>query len=131
MASKLIAQKCDGTAHHAPGRPRTVGAIAALVGMAEENWDWRYRRIQGALSDLGHELARSTVAQILERHGIESAPKRIRKTTWQEFLSQHWELIVATDFFTTEVWTSRGYNDLWFCFSWHLNAEGPGCRDRE
>ena len=31
-----------------------------------------------------------------------------RKTTWKEFLSRHWELIVATDFFTVEVWTRRG-----------------------
>ena len=106
---KLIAQKYEGTAHRAPGRPRTAGAIESLVvRMAEENRDWGYRRIQGALSNLGHELARSTIAQILERHGIEPAPERIRKTTWKEFLSRHWELIVATDFFTVEVWTRRG-----------------------
>jgi putative transposase len=106
---KLIAQKYDGTAHRAPGRPRTAGETESLVvRMAEENRDWGYRRIQGALSNLGHELARSTIAQILERHGIEPAPERIRKTTWKEFLSQHWELIVATDFFTVEVWTRRG-----------------------
>ena len=106
---KLIAQKCDGTAHRAPGRPRTAGEIESLVvRMAEENRDWGYRRIQGALSNLGHQLARSTIAQILERHGIEPAPERIRKTTWKEFLSQHWELIVATAFFTVEVWTRRG-----------------------
>ena len=49
--------------------------------MAEENRDWGYRRIQGALSNLGHELARSTIADILERHGIEPAPERSRKTT--------------------------------------------------
>ena len=49
--------------------------------MAEENRDWGYRRIQGALSNLGHELARSMIAQILERHGIEPAPERIRRTT--------------------------------------------------
>src|SRR5262245_36329283 len=36
------------------------------------------------------------------------APERKRKTTWQEFLSCHWELIVAADFFTVEVWTQRG-----------------------
>ena len=85
---KLIARKYDGTAHRAPGRPRTAGAIESLVvRMAEENRDWGYRRIQGALSNLGHELARSTIAQILERHGIEPAPERIRKTTWQEFLA--------------------------------------------
>jgi hypothetical protein len=105
----LIAQKYDRTAHGAPGRPRTAGKIETLVvRMAEENRDWGYRRIQGALSNLGHELARSTIAQILERHGIEPVPERIRKTTWKEFLSQHWDLIVATDFFTVEVWTRRG-----------------------
>jgi len=106
---KLIAQKYDGTAHRASGRPRTAGEVEALVvRMAEENRDWGYRRIQGALSNLGHELARSTIAQFLERHGIEPAPERIRKTTWKEYLSQHWELIVASDFFTVEVWTRRG-----------------------
>jgi putative transposase len=60
------------------------------------------------LSNLGHELARSTIAAILERHGMEPAPERSRKTTWKEFLSRHWEMIVATDFFTVEVWTRRG-----------------------
>ena len=75
---KLIAQKYDGTAHRSPGRPRTAGEIEALVvRMAEENRDWGYRRIEGALSNLGHELARSTIAQILERHGIEPVPVRI------------------------------------------------------
>src|SRR6202163_3845548 len=106
---KLIAQKYDGSGKRGPGRPRTAREIeAVVVRMAEENRDWDYRRIQGALSNLGHELARSTIAEILERHGIEPAPERIRKTTWKEFLSQHWELIVAVDFFTVEVWTRRG-----------------------
>jgi hypothetical protein len=31
-----------------------------------------------------------------------------RKTPWKEFLSRHWEMIGATDFFTVEVWTWRG-----------------------
>jgi putative transposase len=79
-----------------------------VVRLAEENRDWGYRRIPGALSNLGHALARSTIAQILERHGIEPAPQRSRKTTRKEFLSRHWELIVAADFFTVEVWTRQG-----------------------
>ena len=76
--------------------------------MARENRGWGYRRIQGALSNLGHNLARSTIADILERHGVEPAPERSRKTTWKEFLTQHWDLIVAADFFTIEVWTAKG-----------------------
>jgi putative transposase len=106
---QLIAQKYDGIGKRGPGRPRTAGVVEELVvRMAQENRDWGYRRIQGALSNLGHKLARSTIADILERHGIEPAPERSPKTTWKEFLTQHWDLIVATDFFTVEVWTARG-----------------------
>ena len=106
---KLVAQKYDGSGKRGPGRPRTRGEIEAVViRMAEENRGWGYRRIQGALSNLGHELARSTIAEMLKRHGIEPAPERSRKTTWKEFLTRHWELIVAADFFTVEVWTRRG-----------------------
>ena len=106
---KLIAEKYDGSARRKPGRPRTAAALEALVvRMATENGDWGYRRIQGALFNLGHELARSTIAEILRRHGAKPAPERNRKTTWKEFLSRHWELIVAADFFTIEVWTRRG-----------------------
>ena len=76
--------------------------------MAEENRDWGYRRIQGALANLGHVLAHGTIANILKHHGIEPAPERSRKTTWKEFLSRHWEQIVASDFFTVEVWTRAG-----------------------
>jgi len=101
---KLIAQKYDGNGKRGPGRPWTAGELEVLVvRLAGENGDWGYRRIQGALSDQGHEIARSTIAEILSRQGIEPAPERSRKTTWKEFLSRHWELIVATDFFTVEV----------------------------
>ena len=106
---KLIALKYDGSGNREPGRPRTTGVSEALVvRMTAENRDWGYRRIQGALSNLGHEIARSTIAAILKRHGIEPAPERGRKTTWKEFLTRHWELIVAADFFTIEVWTRYG-----------------------
>jgi putative transposase len=106
---QLIAQRYDGSGKRGPGRPRTEVDIEQLVvRMAQENRDWGYRRIQGALSNLGHKLARSTIADILERHGIEPAPERSRKTTWKEFLTQHWDLIVAADFFTVEVWTAKG-----------------------
>jgi putative transposase len=83
---KLIAQKYDGSDQRGPGRPRTRQEIEALVvRLAEENREWGYRRIQGALSHLGHELARSTIAAILERHGIEPAPERSRKTICRSF----------------------------------------------
>jgi putative transposase len=36
------------------------------------------------------------------------APERNRKTSWKEFLSRHWEVMVAADFFTVEVRTRSG-----------------------
>jgi putative transposase len=76
--------------------------------MAVENRDWGYRRIQGALANLGHAVAWGTIANILKEHGMEPAPERNRKTTWREFMSRHWEVMVAADFFTVEVWTRSG-----------------------
>ena len=106
---KLIAEKYDGSSFRTPGRRRTLKEVAALVvRMAEENRGWGYRRIQGALGNLGHMLAHNTIANILKRNGIEPAPERNRKTTWKEFLNRHWEQIVASDFFTIEVWTPIG-----------------------
>ena len=68
---RLIANKYDGTAQRGPGRPRTAVEIEKLVvRLAEENRDWGYRRIQGALSNLGHEIAGSTIAEILKRYLI-------------------------------------------------------------
>lgn len=69
---------------------------------------WGYMRIQGALGNLGYVVARGTIANILKEHGMEPAPERRRKTTWKEFLSRHWEVIVAADFFTVEAWTRSG-----------------------
>jgi transposase InsO family protein len=120
---KLIAQKYDGSGRRRPGRPRTPGEIEALVvRMAQENRDWGYERIQAALSNLGHTIGRTTVADILRRHGIEPVPERRRKTTWREFLSRHWEVIVAADFFTVEVWTLRGLQRFFVLFFMELST---------
>jgi putative transposase len=120
---KLIAQKYDGSRRRPIGRPRTVAEIEALVvRMARENRDWGYSRIEGALSNLKHQLGRSTIAAILKRHGIEPAPERIKKTTWKEFLAQHWEVLVAADFFTVEVWTRKGLQRFMVLFFIELST---------
>ena len=106
---RLIARKYDGSKRRGPGRPRTRDEIQRLVvRMATENRDWGYRRIQGALANLGHEVAYGTIANILKRHGLEPSPEREGKTTWKEFLSRHRDLMVAADFFTIDAWTRKG-----------------------
>ena len=120
---KLIARKYDGSASRGPGRPRMEADIESLVvQMAVENRTWGYTRIVGALLNLGYNLARGTVANILKRNGIEPAPERSRKTSWKEFLAQHWEMIVAADFFTIEVWTAKGLQRFLVLFFIELSS---------
>ena len=69
---------------------------------------WGYTRIRDALDNLGHEISRDTVANILKDHGIEPAPERGPHTTWADFLRRHWEVMAATDFFTVEIWSVKG-----------------------
>ena len=57
------------------------------------------------LANLGHKVSDQTVGNVLKRHGIPSAPEREKTTTWKEFIRSHMDVLAATDFFTTEVWT--------------------------
>jgi putative transposase len=76
--------------------------------MAKENPGWGYTRLMGAMENLGHTIGRRTVKRILEDHGIRPAYDRSREGSWKAFLKAHWESLAATDFFTVEIWTSKG-----------------------
>ncbi len=104
---RLIARKWDYSSRKKkPGRPRVMVEITELiVRLAKENPRWGYTRIRGALSNLGHSVARGTIANTLREHGIEPAPERGERTPWRTFLTAHWESVAATDFFTVEVAT--------------------------
>ena len=108
---RLIAEKFDGS-HQRParGRPCVPDAIEQLViCMAVENPSWGYRRIQGALANLGHRIDKLTVRNILRRHHLEPAPQRRQGgMSWAQFLKRHWEVLAATDFFTVEGATWHG-----------------------
>ena len=44
-----------------------------ILQVATANPGWGYTRIQGALKNLGHGVARSTVAKVLQANGISPA----------------------------------------------------------
>jgi len=103
---ELVAQKWTWRKRR-PGRPGVHREIRELVlRMASENPGWGYTRIQGALRNLGHRVARTTIAKILKNAGLSPMPDR--PTSWRTFLRAHWPALRAADFFTTEVWTVRG-----------------------
>jgi hypothetical protein len=92
---KLIAKKFDGSKQRTSiGRPATGQTIEELVlQLARENRSWGYRRIVGALSNLGHEISHQTVANVLQPHGLAPAPERGKKTLWKDFIRSHLEIL--------------------------------------
>ena len=62
------------------------------------------------------------MGNILKRHGIPPAPERKKTTTWKEFIRTHMEVLVATDFFTAEVWTLGGLVTYYVLFFIHLGS---------
>ncbi len=87
----------------------TNNEIEALVlRLARQNRSWGYRRIVGALSNLGHEVSHQTVANVLKRHDLPPAPERGRTMGCGEFIRSHMEVLAAVDLFTAEVWTAGG-----------------------
>ena len=121
---KLVARKFDGSRQRkAPGRPTIDQELEALVvRMAQENRSWGYDRIVGALTNLGYTISDQTVGNILKRHGIPPAPERKTTTTWKEFIRTHLDVLVATDFFTAEVWTRGGIVTYYVLFFLHLGS---------
>jgi putative transposase len=106
------------------GRPRIDQELEALaVRMARENRSWGYDRIVGALANLGYRISDQTVGNILKRHGLPPAPERTQTTTWKEFIRIHMDLPIATDFFTSEVWSWLGLVISSLLFFMHV-----GCR---
>ena len=115
---KLGAQKFDGSQQRqSPGRPKIDQDLEALVvRLAQENRSWGCDRIAGALHHLGFTISDQTVGNILKRHGIPPALERKKTTTWKEFIRAHMDVLVATDFFTTEVWTWCGLTTYYVLF---------------
>jgi hypothetical protein len=60
--------------------------VDLILRMAQDNPSWGYTRIKGALANLGHEVGRGTIANILKEHGIEPAPERDKHNSWSSFL---------------------------------------------
>jgi putative transposase len=117
---ELVARKWTYGGAHPSRRGLQAHLRALIVRMATENPTWDYTRIQGALKSVGHCVGRSTVARILRGHGI--APGGQRPTTWRTFVQTHWPALVSADFFSTEVWTTRGLVTYYTAFIIELQS---------
>jgi putative transposase len=107
---KLVAKKYDGSANRKGGRPKIAKEIIDLVvRMAKDNKSWGHRRIRNYVVYLGHRVSYSSVQRILDDHGLDpNGRPPDRKTTWNQLVRSHMDVIAATDFFTVELLTPRG-----------------------
>jgi putative transposase len=122
---RLVASKWDFSSRRTakPGRPFVPPEIEQWVlQFARENPAWGYDRIVGALANLGYRVSDQTVGNILKRQGLGPAPERKRHTTCAQFIRRHKEVLWATDFFTTEAWTSTGLTTFYVLFFLHLQT---------
>ena len=93
------AQKYDSSKARKAGRARKTADVRELVvELAPDNPGWGYTRIRDALRGLKIDIGCTTVANILAEAGVEPAPERNHKRTWQQFLKSHWETLYACDF---------------------------------
>jgi transposase InsO family protein len=84
------------------GRPALAAGFRELVlRLARENPTWGYRRIHGELCRLSYRIGASTVWTILQRAGVDPAPKR-SALTWRQFLRAQAKGVLAVDFFTVD-----------------------------
>jgi transposase InsO family protein len=95
---RLVARKWDYTGQRRPGRPPTAAAIRKLViRVATDNPTRGHRRVQGEFIKPGHQIAASTVWQILHDAGIKPAPRQAGPA-WTQFLTAQAHGILAAGF---------------------------------
>jgi len=98
----LVKRRWRQPRHHRSGGRGTPPQLRRLVlRLAVENSSWGYRRIHGELAGLGYQIGASTVWSILQRAGIDPAPRR-DGPSWRQFPRAQARAILATDFFCVE-----------------------------
>ena len=118
-----VKRKHDHSDKRQPGRrPIRAELEQRIVQFALENPRWGPKRIVGMLNHLGVKVCTQTVVNVLNRHGVRPGPGKGCGMTWNEFISVHKDLIVATDFFTAEVMTFRGLVTYYVLFFIDLNT---------
>ena len=66
-----------------------------------------YQKITDQIEYLGYKISKSSVKNILIENGYDPDPDLTVKSTWHQFISSHWDVLTACDFFTIELLVGR------------------------
>lgn len=108
---ELVRKKWTYANKNKGGRPLFNKELETLIlRLAGENSRWGYGKIQGELHKLGFDISKSSVRNILDRHGIQSASVRNGSIGWKHLMRHYKDQILACDFFTVEtIWLKTIY----------------------
>lgn len=103
------------------GRPQTTESIQQLVIRIANETGLGYTKIRGELNKLGIHLARSTIKNILKRHGITPDPHR-GEGRWDQFIKAHANTLWACDFFCVKALTTHGFVEFYLLMFIHIGS---------
>ena len=106
---RLIAEKYDGSQNRTyAGRPQIPQEVVDLViRFKQDNPRWGYKKIRDQIVYLDYKISKSSVKNILIENGYDPEPDLTVRSTWHEFISSHWDVLTACDFFTVELLVGR------------------------
>jgi transposase InsO family protein len=87
--------------------------VELILRLARENPRWGYLRIVGECAKLGVTVSATSVRNVLRRHRLKPAPRRIGPT-WREFLRAQAAGTLACDFFSVDTVMLRRIYVLFF-----------------
>jgi putative transposase len=108
------------------GRPPTDQCTEDLIcSMALLNLTWGYLRIKGELEKINIVLAKNTIRNILKKYGIEPAPDRKSRKSYELWFSKNKDSTWATDFFTTKTFNpiKKDWNYYYVLFFVHHSSK--------
>ncbi len=94
--------------------------------LARKNPRMGYGKIEGELLKLGYGVGKTTIKEVLRRHGIPPVPERGR-SAWRAFLNHHRHQMLACDFFTMETVLLRTIYVLFFIELGRRRVHVVGC----
>ncbi len=105
------------------GGNRKPDEIHELVLAIRKETGWGGGRIKGELYRLGYRtIGRTTINNILRKHGFKPEPLGDPDNTWASFLRRYASTLWACDFFTKPVLTMHGWVDYYVLFFIHLET---------